>query len=126
MTAPRFGPDGDLPQFVPLGFMRGDDLIRTFGWTDEGGAVDLTGVRIVFRIGTDPATVLSTDVNGGITRLDQTGPLTRGMFEVAFTAALLATIPLEPATAYSIHAEVDGTVTPIGRGEIVIFKGGAT
>jgi hypothetical protein len=126
MTAPRFAPDGDLPPFVALGFMRGDSIVRAFGWVDDGGGVDLTGARIVFRIATTPGTLLSTDAGGGIILLDQTDANTRGVFEVTFTDGLLALIPDEPATAYTIHAEINDAVTPIGRGEISIFRGGVT
>ena len=70
---PRFPPEGDLPQFVPLGFMRGDSILRVFGWEDDGGPVDLTGARIVFRIATTPPTTLTSDAQGGIVILPQTG-----------------------------------------------------
>jgi hypothetical protein len=122
--APRFPPEGDLPPFTPIGFLSGFPVRRIFGWVDDGGPVDMTGGRVVFRAATAPPTELSSDPAGGIVILPQAGG-TMGLFEVDFSADLVDALLAEPATPYTLHVEMDGELIPIGRGEINLFLGSA-
>lgn len=101
---------------------RGNNLPQLFRWQDDSGPVDMTGVDLRLRITLPDGTVIDRQagVDPEFVLLDQSDPLSRGMWSYQPSLALTRQLPLSPAATFEFEVRYEGLQQSIGVGQIAL------